>query len=123
MTPRCRTEWGETCTRAACGVHVWPTHGPARAPPRPSRAVEAGEVSGIRRWGAPIREIRSARFPLGFPERTDLTVIEAFDDAWLLIEHSPSGAELVGLAEDYDDARAWLAEQPHGRAPTTPDGS
>jgi hypothetical protein len=64
--------------------------------------------------GRCYREIRSARFPLGLPDRTDLTVIEAFDDAWLLIEHSPSGAALVGVAEDYDDARAWLAEQPHG---------
>ena len=34
----------------------------------------------------------------------------------MLIEHSPSGAALVGVAEDYDDARAWLAEQPYGPA-------
>jgi hypothetical protein len=66
--------------------------------------------------GRCYREIRSARFPQGLPDRTDLTVIEAFDDAWLLIEHSSSGAALVGLAEDYDAARAWLAEQPHGPA-------
>ncbi|WP_324275648.1 hypothetical protein [Blastococcus brunescens] len=26
--------------------------------------------------------------PRGLPDRTDLTVIEAFDDAWLLIEHA-----------------------------------
>ena len=39
-----------------------------------------------------------------------MTVVEAFADAWLLIEHSPSGAELVGLAEDYDAARVWLLQ-------------
>lgn len=66
------------------------------------------------RW---YREIRSARFPHGFPDRTDLTVLEAFADAWLLIDHSPSGTELVGLAEDYDAARAWLLEQPEGEPP------
>lgn len=59
------------------------------------------------------REIRSARFPLGLPDRSDLTVIEAFADAWLLVEHSPSGTELVGLAEDYDAARVWLLQQPN----------
>jgi hypothetical protein len=56
------------------------------------------------------REIRSARYPLGLPDRSDLTVIDAFSDAWLLIQHWPSGAELVGVAEDYDAARVWLAE-------------
>lgn len=61
------------------------------------------------RW---YREIRSARFPHGLPDRTDLTVLEAFTDAWLLIEHSPSGTELAGVAEDYDAARVWLLEQP-----------
>jgi hypothetical protein len=66
--------------------------------------------------GRRYREIRSARFPLGFPDRSDLTVIDAFEDAWLLLEHSPSGTELVGLAEDYEAARAWLLEQPHGEA-------
>ena len=58
------------------------------------------------------REIRSARFPLGLPDRTDLTVFEAFEDAWLLIEHSPSGIELAGVADDYCAARGWLLEQP-----------
>jgi hypothetical protein len=62
--------------------------------------------------GRSYREIRSARFPQGFPDRADLTVLEAFADAWLLIEHTPSGADLVGLAEDYDAARVWLLEQP-----------
>jgi hypothetical protein len=66
--------------------------------------------------GRSYREIRSARFPLGFPDRSDLTVIDAFEDAWQLLEHSPSGIELVGLAEDYEAARAWLLEQPHGEA-------
>jgi hypothetical protein len=56
------------------------------------------------------REIRSARFPLGLPDRSDLTVIDAFADAWLLIEHRPSGTQLAGVAEDYDAARAWLAQ-------------
>jgi hypothetical protein len=59
---------------------------------------------GLRRY----REIRSARFPGGLPDRSDLTVIEAFDDAWLLIQHSPEGAELAGVADDYAAARAWL---------------
>jgi hypothetical protein len=61
---------------------------------------------GLRRY----REIRSARFPGGLPDRSDATVIEAFGDAWLLIQHAPDGAELVGVAEDYDAARAWLTE-------------
>ena len=61
--------------------------------------------------GRSYREIRSARFPSGFPDRCDSTVIDAFEDAWLLIDHSPSGAELVGVADDYDAARAWLLEQ------------
>ena len=56
------------------------------------------------------REIRSARFPLGLPDRSDATVIEEFDGAWLLIEHSPGRSQLVGIAEDYDAARAWLVE-------------
>jgi len=63
---------------------------------------------GLRRY----REIRSARFPGGLPDRSDLTVIEAFDDAWLLIEHSPEGAQLMGVADDYAAARAWLTEPP-----------
>jgi hypothetical protein len=49
-----------------------------------------------------------------------MTVVEAFADAWLLIEHSPSGAELVGLAEDYDAARVWLLQ---GADAELPDGS
>jgi hypothetical protein len=64
--------------------------------------------------GRCYREIRSARFPHGLPDRTDLTVFEAFADAWLLIEHSPAGSELAGVAEDYDAARLWLLQQPHG---------
>ena len=61
--------------------------------------------------GRSYREIRSARFPTGLPDRCDLTIVEAFDDAWLLIDHSPSGAQLVGIAPDYDAARVWLLEQ------------
>ena len=61
--------------------------------------------------GRCYREIRSARFPQGFPDRCDLTVIDAFADAWLLIEHSSSGTDLVGLADDYDAARVWLQQQ------------
>jgi hypothetical protein len=56
------------------------------------------------------REIRSARYPLGLPDRSDSTVIDAFSDAWLLIHHGPSGAELMGVADDYDAARVWLLE-------------
>jgi hypothetical protein len=49
-----------------------------------------------------------------------MTVIEAFADAWLLLEHSPGGSQLVGMAEDYDAARAWLVRpQDTGQ----PDGS
>ncbi|MGY1771997.1 hypothetical protein [Blastococcus sp. SYSU D00813] len=58
----------------------------------------------------PYREIRSARFPLGLPDRCDDTVFEAFADAWLLIEHTEDGPSEVGLAEDYASARAWLDE-------------
>jgi hypothetical protein len=67
--------------------------------------------------GRRYREIRSARFPLGFPDRSDLTVLEAFADAWLLIEHSPGKAQLVGVAEDYDAARAWLTEDSGAEQP------
>jgi hypothetical protein len=67
--------------------------------------------------GRCYREIRSARFPHGFPDRCDLTIIDAFADAWLLIDHTPSGAELVGLADDYDAARVWLLEQPDPAQP------
>jgi hypothetical protein len=56
------------------------------------------------------REIRSARFPLGLPDRSDTTVLEAFADAWLLLEHRDGEARLVGVAEDYAAARAWLSE-------------
>ena len=56
----------------------------------------------------PGREIRSARFPHGLPDRCDLTVVEAFDDAWLLLEQEADGYRLVGVARDYGDARAWL---------------
>jgi hypothetical protein len=54
------------------------------------------------------REIRSARFPHGLPDRSDLTVLEAFDDAWLLLERKGDGYRIVGVARDYDEARAWL---------------
>jgi hypothetical protein len=39
-----------------------------------------------------------------------MTVIEAFTDGWLLIEHSAGSSQLVGVAEDYDAARAWLLQ-------------
>ena len=54
------------------------------------------------------------RFPTdtaGLPDRCDLTIIDAFDDAWLLISHTPDGAELVGVAADDDAARVWLLGQ------------
>jgi hypothetical protein len=54
------------------------------------------------------REIRSARFPHGLPDRCDDTVVEAFDDAWLLLEQTPTGYRVLGVAEDYESARAWL---------------
>ncbi|WP_369134078.1 hypothetical protein [Modestobacter sp. I12A-02662] len=54
------------------------------------------------------REIRSARFPHGLPDRCDDTVVEAFDDAWLLLERTSSGYRVLGVVEDYESARAWL---------------
>ena len=66
------------------------------------------------------REIRSALFPAGLPDRTDSTVIEAFTGAWLLLEHSPSGCRLAGVADDYEAAREWLVEQPDGEQPGQP---
>jgi hypothetical protein len=78
------------------------------AEPRSTRPAEIA----LRRY----REIRSARFPGGLPDRSDATVIEAFGDAWLLIQHSPEGAELAGVAEDYDAAREWLTEPQDGAA-------
>ena len=60
------------------------------------------------------REIRSVRFPHGLPDRCDLTVFEAFDDAWLLLERAEDGYHVLGVAEDYEAARAWLtAADPH----------
>jgi hypothetical protein len=56
------------------------------------------------------REIRSARFPHGLPDRCDDTVIEAFDDAWLLLVQTATGYQIIGVAEDYPTARAWLIE-------------
>jgi hypothetical protein len=56
----------------------------------------------------PRREIRSARFPQGLPDRCDDTIIEAFDDAWLLLEQTDSGYRILGVAEDYETARTWL---------------
>ena len=54
------------------------------------------------------REIRSARYPHGLPDRCDDTVVEAFDDAWLLLERTGSGYRVLGVAQDYEAARAWL---------------
>jgi hypothetical protein len=54
------------------------------------------------------REIRSARFPQGLPDRCDETVVETFDDAWLLLERTGSGYRVLGVAADYESARAWL---------------
>ena len=62
----------------------------------------------------PRREIRSASFPHGLPDRCDLTVIEAFDDAWLLLEQTDSGYRIIGVAPGYDSARAWLSEHVDG---------
>jgi hypothetical protein len=66
------------------------------------------------------REIRSARFPLGLPERSDETVLEAFADGWLLIEHRAGAMELVGVAADYDAARAWLEQGPDAESDERP---
>jgi hypothetical protein len=56
----------------------------------------------------PRREIRSARFPHGLSDRCDDTVVEAFDDAWLLLERTDTGYTLLGVAADFESARAWL---------------
>jgi hypothetical protein len=72
-----------------------------------------GPLPGERPGTAPPawrREIRSARFPHGLPDRCDLTVIEAFDDAWLLLERTCDGYRIVGVAGDYAEARVWLTE-------------
>ena len=71
---------------------------------------EPGRLHDPSGAGRHYREIRSARFPMGLPDRSDETVLEAFDGMWLLIEHSPDSVELVGLADDYEVARAWLNE-------------
>ena len=82
-------------------------------------ATAAGGVGGpAQRRDAQLearhyREIRSARYPLGLPDRSDATVLDAFDGMWLLLDHSPRGVELVGLADDYDVARAWLDQDAH----------
>lgn len=78
-------------------------------------ATERPPARPVIRPLGPYREIRSARFPGGFPDRSDQTVIDAFADAWLLIEHTPDGSELVGVADDYDAARAWLDESRRAR--------
>jgi hypothetical protein len=77
-------------------------------------APATGGIEGPEQVDAPLlparryREIRSARYPLGLPDRSDETVLEAFDGMWLLIDHSPGAVELAGLADDYEVARAWL---------------
>ena len=60
--------------------------------------------SGDRVSAVPFREIRSGVFPLGFPDRCDETILEAFGNAWLLLIHAGSGPELVGMAADYESA-------------------
>jgi hypothetical protein len=71
--------------------------------------------------GRCYREIRSARFPQGLPDRSDETVLEEFEGGWLLIDHSPGGVEVVGLADDYDEARAWLDQGGAMDHPADPD--
>jgi len=82
-----------------------------RDPARPERDGTTPAESPASGTERSYREIRSARFPQGLPDRSDSTVLEAFDAGWLLIEHSPGTAELVGMAEDYEEARAWLTER------------
>ncbi len=83
--------------------------------PPDDRAAGGAAVPGSRHGRPPPaappasrREIRSARFPQGLPDRCDDTVIEAFDDAWLLLEQTQTGYQVLGVAEDYETARAWL---------------
>jgi hypothetical protein len=70
----------------------------------------------------PSREIRSGLFPLGLPDRSDETVLEAFSNVWLLLLRASGEVQLVGMAQDYETARAWLeeaalSEQPAGGPP------
>src|SRR4051794_1670498 len=77
----------------------------------PARARRTHHARTTRRPVTPPpfrREIRSARFPQGLPDRCDDTVVETFDDAWLLLERTETGYRVLGVAEDYDSARAWL---------------
>ena len=57
---------------------------------------------------ATSREIRPSAFPHGLPDRCDETVLEAFGSPWLLLVRTERGPELVGVAPDYESARAWL---------------
>ncbi len=63
------------------------------------------------------REIRSARFPQGLPDRCDDTVLAAFDDAWLLLERTATGYRVLGVAEDYESARVWLSADEDAAGP------
>lgn len=71
----------------------------------------------------PRREIRSARFPQGLPDRCDDTVVEAFDDSWLLLEQTDSGYRILGVAADYESARAWLIAPEDPSPPGPPSGN
>jgi len=48
------------------------------------------------------------------PDRCDSTVVEAFDDSWLLLERTDDGYRELGVAEDYLSARRWLMEEDPG---------
>ncbi len=57
---------------------------------------------------ATCREIRPSAFPRGLPDRCDETVLEAFGSPWLLLVRTERGPKMVGVAPDYESARAWL---------------
>ena len=63
-----------------------------------------------------VRQIRPSAFPRGLPDRCDETVLEAFGSPWLLLVRTEWGTEIVGVAPDYESARAWL-ERDRGDAP------
>src|SRR3954451_23564022 len=84
-------------------------------PSRPRQRTQSadGMAEGRRSCGAaatPSREIRSGLFPLGLPDRSDETVLEAFSNAWLLLLRASGEVQLVGMAQNYESARAWLAD-------------
>ena len=92
--------------------------GDAMPSPREQRTQSTdGAAEDRRSCGAaatPSREICSGLFPLGLPDRSDETVLEAFSNAWLLLLRASGEVQVVGMAQNYESARAWLDEAEPG---------